>query len=287
MKVCHACGMRFDRAHWYCPSCQTEVERIGGYLSFSPEMAGANNGFKASNFPQLAEIESDNFWFRSRNHLIIWVLKSYFPERRNFFEIGCGTGFVLSGVENELPDLRLFGSEIYVAGLAYAAKRLKRAELLQIDARRIPFENEFDVVGAFDVLEHIKEDEIVLKQMYQAVRPGGGVVLTVPQHPFLWSQVDEYACHVRRYNKKELKTKVAHAGFEVLRMTSFVSLLLPLMAASRFKTRRGQYDPLKELKLRKSTNVVLSRVLDLERSLIDLGISFPFGGSLLLIGRKN
>jgi len=279
--------MRFDRAHWYCPSCQTEVERIGGYLSFSPEMAQANNGFKASNFPQLAEIESDNFWFRSRNHLIIWVLKSYFPERRNFFEIGCGTGFVLSGVENELPDLRLFGSEIYVAGLAYAAKRLKRAELLQIDARRIPFENEFDVVGAFDVLEHIKEDEIVLKQMYQAVRPGGGVVLTVPQHPFLWSQVDEYACHVRRYNKKELKTKVAHAGFEVLRMTSFVSLLLPLMAASRFKTRRGQYDPLKELKLRKSTNVVLSRVLDLERSLIDLGISFPFGGSLLLIGRKN
>src|SRR4030095_1631809 len=104
-------------------------------------------------------------------------------------------------------------------------------------ARRIPFRGEFDVIGAFDVLEHIKEDEEVLAQMYQATRPRGGVLLTVPQHSFLWSEVDDYSRHVRRYSASELKAKVKRAGFETLRTTSFVSLLLPVMFISRLRQR--------------------------------------------------
>ena len=65
-----------------------------------------------------------------------------------------------------------------------------------MDARRIPFEDEFDVIGAFDVLEHIKEDEQVLVQMHRAVKSGGGIMLTVPQHMFLWSEQDVQAHHV-------------------------------------------------------------------------------------------
>ena len=77
-----------------------------------------------------------------------------------------------------------------------------------MDARRIPFEREFDVVGAFDVLEHIVEDEDVLGQMFKATRPGGGLLVTVPQHPFLWSASDEHAMHQRRYSRAELRRKV-------------------------------------------------------------------------------
>ena len=39
-------------------------------------------------------------------------------------------------------------------------------------------------IGAFDVLEHIQEDTAVLPQLFQATRPGGGIMLTVPQHPY-------------------------------------------------------------------------------------------------------
>jgi SAM-dependent methyltransferase len=118
---------------------------------------------------------------------------------------------VLSGIERAFPHLALYGSEIFSAGLAYAARRLNSAELFQMDARQIPFENEFDVIGAFDVLEHVKDDGVVLQQMHQALCAGGGLLVTVPQHPLLWSHLDEYACHVRRYTRKELRRKVVQA----------------------------------------------------------------------------
>jgi hypothetical protein len=138
------------------------------------------------------------------------------------------------------------------------------------------------------VLEHIEEDDVVLAQMYQAVRPSGGILLTVPQHDFLWSPVDEHACHVRRYAAKELVKKVQAAGFEVERTTSFVSVLLPLMMVSRamHTVKKENHDPLSELKLGRYANAVLEKILQVESVGIRAGLSFPVGGSLLLIARK-
>lgn len=289
MKVCLLCGVRFDSSEWECPACHTKPELIAGYPAFSPGLAETNEGFRASYFDELAKLEAGNFWFRARNRLIIWAVQRYFPRARNFLEIGCGTGFVLSGIEKSSPHLLLFASEIYSAGLACAAGRIRNAKFFQMDACAIPFENEFDIVGAFDVLEHVKKDELVLSQIHQAVSAGGGIIITVPQHPFLWSQLDEHACHVRRYVARELKVKVIQAGFQVIRTTSFVSLLLPFMMVSRFGKRKvhANIDAMAELKLAGVTNVVLEKVLDWERGLIRLGLNFPAGGSLLLIARKQ
>jgi SAM-dependent methyltransferase len=261
---------------------------MNGYLSFAPEQARSNEGFQPHHFAELAQAEEGNFWFRSRNRLIIWALQHFFPEARNFLEIGCGTGFVLSGVADANPHLEVSGSEIHSAGLNYAADRIKHAVLFQMDARKIPFESEFDVIGAFDVLEHIEEDEKVLAQIFHAVLPGGGIILTVPQHRFLWSQQDEYACHVRRYEAEELSNKVEQAGFLVERATSFVSLLLPLMFLSRLSKRKPveNYDPTQEFQISGLLNGILETVLDLERMIIRAGFSFPAGGSRLLIARK-
>ncbi len=151
----------------------------------------------------------------------------------------------------------------------------------------MPFENEFDVVGAFDVLEHIAEDEVVLDEMFRAVRPGGGVILAVPQHPALWSQPDVYAHHERRYRRAELDSKVSRAGFEVVRSTSFVTVLLPLMAATRIRDRgRDDYDPTAELKVGAVTNALLGAALAFERSLIRVGLNLPVGGSRLVVARR-
>jgi SAM-dependent methyltransferase len=157
-----------------------------------------------------------------------------------------------------------------------------------MDARRIPFREEFDVIGAFDVLEHIKEDEDVLTQMYQATRSGGGILITVPHHPFLWSASDDFARHARRYKTRELTNRVRKAGFEVLRVTSFVSFLLPLLALSRFKQRvsKQAFDPSAEFNINSSINNALEKILEAERTLIRSGLSFPVGGSLLLVGRR-
>ncbi len=262
---------------------------IEGFLSFAPDLAAANEGFFAGYFEQLAALEPGNFWFRARNQLITWAIGRYFAEAKNFLEIGCGTGFVLSGIEKQFPSLSLSGSEIYSTALTCASTRTRNAQLFQMDARRIPFADEFDVIGAFDVLEHIENDLEVLQQMHKAVRPGGGIIITVPQHKFLWSCQDEHACHVRRYSLSGLRQKAEEAGFHIVRTTSFVSFLLSLMMLSRLAKNSGKNNPdvMAELKIGKSMNAILESVLGLERGLIRSGINFPFGGSLLLIARKR
>ncbi|MEA5616574.1 class I SAM-dependent methyltransferase [Cronbergia sp. UHCC 0137] len=288
MKICLKCNKKFDNLYWVCPSCHHQIGKINSYLAFAPELAFTNDGFNVSAFAKLAELEAKNFWFCSRNRLIIWALKNYFTQMYQCLEIGCGTGFVLSEIEQTFPQLTLYGSEAFITGLDFARKRLSRSELFQMDARKIPFEDEFDLICAFDVLEHIKEDEIVLKSMYRATNKYGGILLTVPQHPWLWSQADAYARHVRRYSKEDLKNKVEDAGFRIVKMTSFVSLLLPLMLLSRLRQRKptSNYDPLSEFRISGILNVVLEKILNLELMMIKSGISFSYGGSLLLVAKK-
>lgn len=289
MKVCTACGARFSNLEWDCPSCHHHPPAIEGYLSFAPELAENNQGFEPIFFSQLASLEAKNFWFRSRNRLIIWAIRQYFPNAESLLEIGCGTGFVLSGIERAFPKIKLYGSEIFSAGLGVAAQRLSRAQLFQMDGRNIPFENEFDVIGAFDVLEHVEEDDAVLSQIHRALHPNGGLILTVPQHPFLWSYADEYACHVRRYQAQKLRDQLKKAGFIVIKTTSFVSLLLPLMLISRWQQQKPEpnYDGLSELKLSRWLNFTLEGFLKLELLLIRLGCSLPAGGSLLMIASRT
>jgi len=258
-------------------------------LAFAPELAEESKGFEPDYFARLAELEPGSFWFRSRNRLLCWALEHYFPNATNFLEIGCGTGFVLAGIRKALPWLTLGGGEVFSAGLRLAADRLPGVDLFQMDARQIPFDNEFDVIGAFDVLEHIGDDELVLSQMYRAVRQGGGILLAVPQHSFLWSKIDEYSRHVRRYSLSELKAKVERAGFKTLRTTSFVSLLLPLMLIARLKQclTNNELDPAAEFKLSVPGNFLLECIMNAERTMIRLGVAFPAGGSLLLVAKKQ
>jgi SAM-dependent methyltransferase len=249
-----------------------------------------NVGFKVQYFKELAELEAGNFWFRARNKLILWALNQYSPNLKSFLEIGCGTGFVISAISIRFPEARLFGSEYLEEGLVYARQRLPGAEFTQMDARCIPYKSELDSIGAFDVLEHIEEDEVVLQQIYKALKPGGILFMTVPQHPWLWSVVDEYACHVRRYQAKELHQKVCMAGFEVIRSTSFVSTLLPAMYLSRVMQRNkmdAKLDAIAELRINPILNKTFEAFLDFESNLNRAGVSLPVGGSRLLVARKR
>jgi len=217
------------------------------------------------------------------------VLQRYLADAGKLLEIGCGTGFVLAAIREALPNAKLYGSELFSQALAFANERAPDATLFQLDARRMPFENEFDGVCVFDVLEHIEEDELVLGQIYQSLKPGGRMIVTVPQHPWLWSEFDECACHKRRYQRAELKRKVQTAGFDVVRCTSFVTALLPIMTISRLWQRRRQPRPEPEMEFRLSAlvNFAFEKILGVERFLITSGISFPAGGSLLLVAQRG
>lgn len=78
---------------------------------------------------------------------------------------------MLSGIAETHPIMSLTGSEVFLEGLSYALPRVLAAKFIQMDARNIPFVEEFDAIGAFDVLEHIEEDEAVLSQLHRALKP--------------------------------------------------------------------------------------------------------------------
>ena len=290
MKInCPSCSTIADNWHNRCAVCGFSPHKIAGFEAWAPDMAISGSGefFDPDCFRKLAALEDAHFWFQARNELILWTIQQYFGKPIRYAEIGCGTGCVLQAVEQKFPSASIFGTELFVEGLKHASRRCKEAELMQLDARKIPWRNQFDLVGIFDVLEHIEDDEGVLEQIYKSLIHGGGVLITVPQHLWLWSAVDEAVCHVRRYSARELENKVRAAGFEILQSSSFVALLLPFMVAARFVSRRPAIDASAELRINKLLNFFFRKIMAFEFKLTKLGVNFPIGGSRLIVGRKK
>jgi SAM-dependent methyltransferase len=289
MKLCLACKTTFADEGWRCPKCGFTPEKKDGIVRFSTEVTEQTDGFHPSYFADLAELEKNSFWFKARNKLISWVFATYFPNANRFLEVGIGTGYVMTGLSERFTSLELHGSELFMEGLQFAKQRLPNATLYQMDARQVPFLDHFDVIGAFDVLEHIEEDEVVLSELLNAVHPGGGIIVTVPQHQSLWSVVDEISYHKRRYSRKDLIQKIKRAGFEPVFISSFVSFLFPLLLLTRL-TKRGikaeDYDRTAEHRASPRFNGLLDFVMSVERALITRGLTFSFGGSLLVAARK-
>jgi SAM-dependent methyltransferase len=232
----------------------------------------------------LAAAEEKSFWFCSRNALIVWAIRrfSVTPVER-VLEVGCGTGYVLREIGRAFPHATLTGTDMYSEGLAIAADRVPAATLELLDVLEMPYSNAFDVIGAFDVIEHIDDDCGALRGLAQAARPRGLVLLTVPQHPALWSTQDDAAHHVRRYVAGSLHAKVRQAGLEIVRSTSFVSLLLPALYLTR---RLPGRTTLGDLQRPRAVDAGLSLVMAMERGAIRAGVTFPAGGSRLIVARK-
>jgi SAM-dependent methyltransferase len=247
--------------------------------------AGTGGGYDPANFEKLFALEANSFWYRARSDLINWALDKYFPGAGSFLELGCGNGYVLDRVRQIHPDWRLVGTELFEEGLVNARVRMPEVELRQMDATRNPYDAEFDVAGAFDVIEHVEDAPLVLKGMFQTVKPGGGVLITVPQHQWMWSAADVAAHHVKRYSRRDLTEELRAAGFEPVKITSFVSLLLPAMMAARL-TKKKTADVEGELGMAAPLNAACYTAMRLEIAMVKAGVPLPAGGSLLAVARR-
>lgn len=285
MNRCPACGR--DTGDETCVACGYRAGSIDGFVAYAPALAQDSAGYDAAHFPRLAALEAGNFWFRARNRLLLRLLARHAAEDCDYLEIGCGTGFVLAAVAARFPRWRISGSEVLADGLAFASRRVPRARLFQMDARTMPFRAAFDVIGAYDVLEHIDDDARVLQEMHTALRPRGVAVLSVPQHRWLWSAQDDAAHHARRYARGELERKLLEAGFDVLWSSSFTTLLLPPMALSRLRPRRSAHDAYAELSLPRMIDASFDLVMRIEGALLAMGLRLPVGGSRVVVARKG
>lgn len=267
----------------------TEFEMIDEFRCYAPKLARVNDGFSSASFETLYEREESNFWFRSRNNLILHLFKKYVGDRKEkVCEIGCGTGYVLNGLSS-LKNLELSGSEIHLEGLKYARGRLPNLDFFQADATNLPFHNTFHAIGAFDVLEHIHEDEKAIASIYKSLKLNGLFFVTVPQFQWMWSVEDDVAFHKRRYSKDELVRKIKNAGFEILFINSFVFSLFPFMALQRLigsLQLTNQNTATLGLRLPTLINWIFYLLTQADIYFIRLGVRLPWGGSLVTVAKK-
>jgi SAM-dependent methyltransferase len=275
---------------------------IDGIRCFSPEVANASEDFPESGF-DIAENEDNKvwsqnfFWSSSRNRLFKRIVYNHLKStgKTKYLEIGCATGeFIRQIVENE--NLEITGSEIYLKALVHAQKNFPNVNFIQYDVTRGVIGEEFDLIVAFDVIEHIEDDTAAILNINKMLGKNGCMIITVPQHMFMWSNLDKILHHKRRYSRRELVTKLQENGFDISYTTSFLFILFPLMLISRIIDKgrsQTQADKIDNSALKKRVNFpnFLNRIFDLlmrvDEILIRLGISLPFGGTLVVIARKR
>jgi SAM-dependent methyltransferase len=256
--------------------------------AFAPALADTVSGFDPVSYGALARVEATNFWFVSRNELIVALAQRFFPNARRYLEIGCGNGAVLQALTHSRQWDRVVGTDLHPAGLAHARSRLPaHVELAQVDATAIPAVAAFDLTGAFDIVEHVADDEAVLAGLRQATVKGGGAIIAVPQHPWLWSRADEIGHHQRRYRRGEMEVKLVRNGYKVLFSSSFTATLLPLMAASRLSSKFARDDRhiQRETNLGPFANAMLTAILRAEVRLTLAGLRWPAGGSRIVVAQ--
>ncbi len=266
---------------------------IEGIKCFSPEVASSYADYPDNGFDLTDQNGESSFWVRSRNRLFKRIVEDHqIPTgKTRFLEIGCGTGgFIQKIVEND--NLQITGSEIYYKGLIYAKKTLPDVDFIQFDVTKGVIDMEFDLIVAFDVIEHVDDDVAAILNMNGMLGKGGSLIVTVPQHMFLWSQLDEIVKHKRRYSRGELIAKLKNANFDISYCTSFLFVLFPLMLISRVfdkRQKRSNADHLaleKRVKFTKLLNWIFDYFMRIDEWLIRLGISLPFGGTLVVVAKK-
>lgn len=246
-------------------------------------------------FDLIFNIESQHFWFRSRNLIISSLVGQITQEMEPGYlvlEVGCGTGNMLNGLKKVCSNGVVIGMDLFSEGLSQARRRTS-CSLVRGDVRSLPFAKKFSLIGLFDVLEHLPDDMKVLADLHSLLKEEGLLILTVPANPSLWSNFDEWSHHCRRYKSDELKHKLILNGYQVQYLTFYMSSILPFVWLDRrlrrlIDLRSMNNQASDELRIVPVVNELFSWLLAQEaRLIIGRKRRIPFGTSLIAIACKT
>jgi len=199
-------------------------------------------GYDPDHFAALFAVEDRHFWFGARNLALSTVIDAIAPQLPagyRVLEVGCGTGNTLRMLQHACSGASLIvGIDLFEEGLVYARRRTG-LPLVRARIEQTPFAVPFEMVGMFDVLEHIEDDRASLREVRGLTAPGGYLLLTVPANMALWSRFDEESHHCRRYEPDQLRDCLAAAGFSVDYLTPFMVTLYPIARVSRWVSSRA------------------------------------------------
>ncbi len=235
-------------------------------------------------YDQMALLDELHWWYRARRDVLEALIRRSvdLPAGARLLEVGCGTG-------HNLAMLQRFGHvdaiELDPAARAIAERRLGRpvsdARLPELEG--IP-RSHYDLIGAFDVIEHIDDDAAAVSALAACLKPGGKLVVAVPAHQWMWSAHDELNHHKRRYSKRSLRRLIEGSPLQLRSIGYFNSLLFPVAVAARFAGKiTGRGDGGGETLPPKPINWAFEKVFSAERYLAGR-LPLPSGLSLFAIG---
>ena len=238
-------------------------------------------------YAEMYKLESFYWWFVARRRLLDWLVGEISREfkRPTILDVGCGTG-INSRVLGKYGDT--ISSDASEEALGFSRGRgIER--LVRSHVESLPFAaSTFDVITALDVLEHINDDLRALDELLRVTKDGGALIITVPAYGFLWSEHDEALHHRRRYAASELRNKLTNAGFEVERITYYITFLffpILLMRFAQSLSKKSIHAKTSHVILPKWLNSLLIAILGFERVLLRW-MNFPFGVSIVCLARK-
>jgi len=237
-------------------------------------------------YPILFRVEQSHWWHTGRRTILasfVAELCSQVTDRRpRILDVGCGTGANLLML-SKYGDAE--GVDVSEDALAFCRERGLQSVKLGA-GEELPYEGgTFDLVTAFDVVEHMDDDLAGVKEMRRVLRPGGRVLIFVPAFMFLWGLQDDVSNHRRRYRMSELRRVLEQAGFEVER-TSYanITFFLPILLIRKLMRLTGMKASTENNINVTALNGVLGRMLAAESWVLKY-MNLPFGVSALCVGR--
>jgi len=191
-------------------------------------------------YQQMAELDDRHWWYRARRRILADLIRreAKLPAKARILEIGCGTGHNLSmlGGFGHVDGLEL-NEEAAALSEKRLGRKVMRSPLPELD--QVP--DNYDLIGAFDVIEHIDDDHAALAAIASKLKPGGKFMMTVPAHPWMWTAHDVANHHRRRYSKSALRSLIENSPMKLERLGYFNSLLFPVAVAERAASKlRGK-----------------------------------------------
>lgn len=249
-----------------------------------------HRGVEADEYRKMAAVEDGMWFYRAlHGHIRRELTAALGRGPARLLDAGCGTGGLIRRLASAEPAWRWTGVELEPLACALAQERVGAAvEIREASVTSLPFaDGTFDAVVLSDVIYHLDDDTVALREAHRVLRAGGILVVNVPAHPWLWSYHDVATHARRRYRRDELRGKLKAAGFgaEGMRLTHWNTLLLPLVAARRklLPAPAGGSDVMAYSTLLEWLG---DAAMAIERGWLRWVGSLPFGVSLLASAKK-